>query len=497
MKQDLSGSQARNGAENQDYHSVSGVLKAVNIFLRLLALALILMAFFPDLNPARISGLINRNVSLFTSGTSYSSLTADSGRALLRGWVSEGAFRLVFFGSAAIVTGLISLVASACMSLGNLRYKRLGNLFLIGGGLLQLGGLMMILAAYRQFLGFPEQDRVSPMFPDAFFVFALLALLTLILGLILQLVLLPRAPAGMKFEMRTKYRLFLMFLPFAALSFVFAYLPLLGWRYAFFDYKPGGTLSAANYTGFKWFTYLFSQGATRADILRVMRNTLAMSGLGILTSWVPMALAIMLAEFRSRRFSRTIQTLITIPNFISWVLVYAVALAMFSTDGFVNGFLSVLGVTSSRNYLMGSESIWLKMLAWGMWKGVGWSAIIYVASISSIDPQLFEAATVDGAGRFQKIRYITVPSLLPTYSVLLLLSVASILSNGMEQYYVFRNAQNAASIEVLDLYVYTLGIENGIIPLSTVVGMMKTLISLVLLFVANNVSRLVRGERIV
>lgn len=128
---------------------------------------------------------------------------------------------------------------------------------------------------------------------------------------------------------------------------------------------------------------------------------------------------------------------------------------------------------------------------------MGWSAIIYVASISSIDPQLYEAATVDGAGRFQKVRYITVPSLLPTYSVLLLLSIASILSNGMEQYYVFRNAQNAASIEVLDLYVYTLGIENGIIPLSTVVGMMKTAISLVLLFVANNVSRLVRGESIV
>lgn len=470
---------------------------ALYILLRLLALAILLLAFLAFSNPARVSLLISKNLSLFSAGTSYASLVADAGRALLRGWVSPEAFNLLFWGSALTVLGILGLVACACLSLGNLRFARLGNWLLIAGSLLMVAGLLLVLSAYRQFAAFPETARVNAIFPTALPPLLALAVTALALGLLLQFGLLGPVPAGMKYEMHTRYRLFLMFLPFAALAFVFAYLPLVGWRYAFFDYKPGGTLDASNYAGFKWFSYLFAQGATRADILRVMRNTLAMSGLGILTSWVPMALAIMLAEFRSRRFSRAIQTLITIPNFISWVLVYAVALAMFSTDGFINGFLSILGISSSQNYLMGSGSIWLKMLAWGMWKGMGWSAIIYVASISSIDPQLFEAATVDGAGRFQKVRYITIPSLLPTYSVLLLLSVASILSNGMEQYYVFRNAQNAASIEVLDLYVYSLGIENGIIPLSTVVGMMKTIISLVLLFLANNISRLVRGESIV
>ena len=467
------------------------------IALRVLALLLVLSAFLPGLNPARVSGLINRNVSLFTTGTSYGALISDSGRALLRGWVDEAAFKALFAGSALTVLGILLIVACACLSLGNLRFRRLGSGLAVLGGLMQLSGLAVILMAYRQFLAFPEQERARAMFPEVFPLFAALALMTLLPALVLRLRLLPRVPEGMKYEMHSRYRLFLLFLPFAVLSFIFAYLPLLGWRYAFFDYKAGGALSAENYAGFKWFTFLLSEGATRADILHVMRNTLAMSGLGILTSWVPMALAIMLSEFRSRRFSRTIQTLITIPNFISWVLVYAVALAMFSTDGFVNGFLSLLGVSSSHNHLMGSGNVWLKMLLWGMWKGIGWSAIIYVASISSIDPQLFEAATVDGAGRFQKIRFITVPSLLPTYSVLLLLAIASILSNGMEQYYVFRNAQNSASIEVLDLYVYRLGIENGIIPLSTVVGMMKTLISLALLFTANSVSRLVRGDSIV
>ena len=141
--------------------------------------------------------------------------------------------------------------------------------------------------------------------------------------------------------------------------------------------------------------------------------------------------------------------------------------------------------------------MWLKMLAWGLWKGVGWSAIIYIASISGIDQQLYEAATVDGAGRFAKMWYITIPELIPTYMVLLLMSIANILSNGMEQYYVFSNSINKSSMEVLDLYVYNLGITNGLIPISTVIGMVKSVVSVILLFVANGVSKLVRGESIV
>ena len=141
--------------------------------------------------------------------------------------------------------------------------------------------------------------------------------------------------------------------------------------------------------------------------------------------------------------------------------------------------------------------MWLKMLAWGMWKGVGWSAIIYISGIAGIDQQLYEAATVDGAGRFQRMWHITLPGLLPTYTVMLIMSVAGILSNGMDQYLVFTNAENKYSLEVLDLYVYNLGIGNGNIPLSTVVGMTKSIISVVLLFAANKIAKAVRGENIV
>ena len=235
----------------------------------------------------------------------------------------------------------------------------------------------------------------------------------------------------------------------------------------------------------------------KKDILRVIKNTLAMSGLGILTSWVPMIFAIFLPEIKNNTFRRFVQTFTTISNFISWVLVYAIALAIFSTDGFINTFLKSVGNPVTTNYLMDSSHMWLKMLAWGMWKGLGWSAIIYIASISGIDQSLFEAATVDGAGRFQKMWYVTIPSLIPTYMVLLLMSVANILTNGMDQYLVFSNAKNSASIEVLDLYVYNLGIGSGLIPLSTVIGMVKSLISVILLFSANGISKAVRGESIV
>jgi putative aldouronate transport system permease protein len=298
--------------------------------------------------------------------------------------------------------------------------------------------------------------------------------------------------------MDSKFKLFLMFLPFALLAFVFCYLPLFGWRYAFFDYQAGDALTKDNFVGFKWFTYLFKNAATRRDIVRVLRNTLAMSGLGIITSWVPLAFAVLLTEIDNKKFRRFVQTFTTIPNFISWIIVYTIALAIFSTDGFINTFAMSMGwITTGTNYLMGDHGTWLKMLAWGLWKGTGWSAIIYIAGISGIDRQLYEAATVDGANRFQRIWNVTLPGLLPTYMVMLLMAVAGMLSNGLDQYLVFSNASNSKTMEVLDLYVYNLGIAGGSIPLSTVIGMAKSIVSVVLLFMANGISKLTRGESIV
>ncbi len=467
--------------------------------LRALVLLSVVFLFIPGINPARISELIGRNLSLFTCSISYSSLVADFGRAFKKEWVDPSTMKMLYFSSVIIGVGVVGIAANGCLSLGNNKLRRLGNKLSVVGAILGILGLVGIYIAYLQVASTSNPNKIGPLFQKGGYG-AFLVLYLVILGITIALqILLPKGLKEDKYEMETKYKLFLMLLPFIILTFVFSYLPLWGWRYAFFDYKPGDTLSSSNYVGFKWFTELFKNPATVKDIVRVLKNTLAMSGLGIATSWCAVVFAIFLSEIKSIRYRRFIQIFTTIPNFISWVLVYAIAFCIFSTDGFISSMLVNMGIwQEGTNMLMSGDHVWLKMLAWGMWKGLGWSAIIYIAAISGIDQQLYEAATVDGAGRFQKMWYITVPGLIPTYCVLLLMSIANVLSNGMEQYLVFKNATNMNSIQVLDLYIYTIGIVGkSAIPFTTVVGMMKSLISITLLFGANRISKMIRGESIV
>lgn len=482
---------------DQNKTSREMVSDKIYYLIRIAILLSVVFLFIPNVNPARISGIINKNMSLFTAGLSYSSLTDGFGRAIKKGWIMQSTLQLLYVSALVSCIGIIACASSACMSIGNMKFKKLGNLIAVIGGAIQMAGFAGIYMAYGQVAASERPDKVEPLFASGYWLFIGLAAFTLVLTAV-QIVLLAKSKKEEKFEVKTKYKLFLMFMPFIALVAVFSYLPLLGWRYAFFDYKVGDSLSMDKFVGLKWFAELFKNPATVRDIVNVLKNTLGMSALGILTSWVPMAFAIFLSEIKSMRFRRFVQTFTTIPNFISWVLVYAIAFCIFSTDGFVSSMMVNLGVWSEgQNLLMSGDHTWIKMWAWGMWKGVGWSAIIYIAAISGIDQQLYEAATVDGAGRFQKMWNITVPGLIPTFCVLLLMSVANILSNGMDQYLVFKNATNIDSIRVLDLYVYELGIGKGSIPLTTVVSMLKSVISVTLLFGANKVSKLVRGESIV
>lgn len=301
------------------------------------------------------------------------------------------------------------------------------------------------------------------------------------------------------FSQKSGFRLFLFSLPLLILVFVFAYLPLAGWIIAFFDYHPGVKLSDSTFVGLKYFTSIVSNPIQRQEILRVMTNTLGISFLGILFSPLPAVFALFLVEIKSNAFRKTVQTLTTLPNFISWVIVYSIAWAMLSVeDGFVNRLLIAMNVIDTPiNFLTATKHVWLTMTGYGIWKGLGWGAILYIASITSIDREQYEAAIVDGAGRFQSMWYITIPGILPTYFVLLLLAIANIINNGMEQYYIFMNPMNKNSIEVLDLYVYLKGLVGLNISYSTAVGILKSLISIILLFSANGLSKLVRKESIV
>ena len=466
-------------------------------FIRAAVLLSVIFLFVPALNPSRICGLINKNLSLFTSGVAYSTLTADFGRAFRKGWVEKSSIQMLYVSSLAVCLGIAANAASGCMSLGNIKFKKLGNLISLIGSIVELAGMVGIFMAYNQVAVTSKPKRVEPMFPGSFW-FVTVVFVLIFLASLIQIIMMSKQKAEEKFEMETKFRLLLMFLPFISLVAVFSYLPLWGWRYAFFDYKVGDTLSMDKFVGFKWFTELVKNPATVRDIINVLKNTLGMSFIGLATSWLPMAFAIFLCEMKNIKFRRFVQTFTTVPNFISWVLVYAIAFCIFSTDGFLSSLLVNLGIwQEGQNLLMNGSHTWLKMWLWGTWKGVGWSAIIYISAISGIDQQLYEAATVDGAGRFQKMWNITVPSLLPTFFVLFLMSVANILSNGMDQYLVFKNATNTTSIMVLDLYVYELGIGKGSIPLTTVVSMLKSVVSVLLLFGANRVSKTLRGESII
>jgi putative aldouronate transport system permease protein len=291
---------------------------------------------------------------------------------------------------------------------------------------------------------------------------------------------------------------FLYILPFLILLAVFAYLPLYGWIYAFYDYRPPIPLSNSQFVGFKWFASLVETQVKIDQIVQVLKNTFGISGLMLMFSWLPMIFAIFLNEIRAVRFRKTVQTLTTLPNFISWVLVYSIAFAMFSSEGMVNGLLRKLGaIDSPILFLQDSSHVWLTMWMWITWKTLGWAAIMYIAAITAIDESLYEAAKVDGATRMQVIWHVTLPSLLPTYFVLLVLQVANFLNNGLEQYFVFQNAFNKEYIQVLDLYVYNLAIGGGSYSVSVAISMMKSLISVALLFSVNQLSKWLRGEGVV
>lgn len=289
--------------------------------------------------------------------------------------------------------------------------------------------------------------------------------------------------------------LFFLALPFVIFVFAFSYVPLFGWIYGFFDYKPGFSLAQMDFVGLKNFVKLATDWK---DLSRVMRNTLVMSFLGILTSPLPMIFAILLNEIRRPIFKKVVQTTTTLPYFISWIIVFSLSFAIFSNDGMLANLHNLLGLSGTYATVLGNnEAVWGLQWGLGTWKGLGWSAILYIAAISGIDTELYEAAKVDGANRFQTILHVTMPGLVPTYFVLLLLSISSMLSNGFDQYFVFFNPLVADRIEVLDYYIYKVGILINDYSYSTVLGMLKTVVSVTLLFFANTLSKRVRGESII
>ena len=295
-----------------------------------------------------------------------------------------------------------------------------------------------------------------------------------------------------KFKLKPeRVRLTLLFVPFLILLIAFKYVPIVGWGLSLIRYKPGLQFWQCEFVGLDNFKLLFAQGAT---LLKVMRNTFALSGLSLLFFPVPMIFAILLSEIKSNRFKKYVQIFTTIPHFVSWIIIYSLAFALFSTEGVLNTILMNLGVIENPvNTLANKDIVWIFHSLLTLWKNIGWNAIIYFAAIAGIDSELYEAASIDGAGRFQKIRYITIPGLANTFFTLLLLHIASILDNGLDHYLAFYNSVVSDKILVLDLYTYRTGLVSGDYSYSTAISIMKTIVSLTLLFSANFASKKIRG----
>ena len=294
----------------------------------------------------------------------------------------------------------------------------------------------------------------------------------------------------------TKY--FFMAIPFMIFVFAFSYVPLVSWVYAFFDYKMGMRFfdfRGLDFVGLNNFAKLLKESG---ETLRVLRNTMVMSALNLLFSPLPVIFAILLNEIRINRFRKFIQTTTTLPHFISWVVVYGIAFSMFSMNGLVNSILGILNIPVSDVGILGNNDIaWFFQLGIGVWKSLGWSAIIYMAAIAGIDCELYDAVKIDGANKFGAIWHVTLPGIAPTFLVLLLLSVSNILNNGFDQYFVFYNSMVADKVEVLDYYVYKVGFLIGDYSYSIALGMLKTFVSITLLFSVNFVSKRIRGEALV
>ena len=291
-----------------------------------------------------------------------------------------------------------------------------------------------------------------------------------------------------------KITLLCMTIPSVLFILVFSYFPISGWIYSFFDYRIGYKLSKCEFVGLDNFIYAFGD----PYIITVILNTLIISILGLLGLPLAGMIAILLSEVRGKKFKKTVQTAITIPNFISWSIIYSIMFSLFSNDGLLTTL--VRGMSGNRDstvtLLTNPGTAKLFMVLTNIWKTVGYNSIIFFAAVTGIDSQLYDAAAVDGAGRWQKILHITIPGILPTFITLLIISVGAILNNGFEQYYVFVNPMIQKNIEVLDYYVYRIGMLNNDIPASTAVSMIKTFISVVLVFGVNKLSKKTLGQSI-
>ncbi|ALS27858.1 protein lplB [Paenibacillus sp. 32O-W] len=286
-----------------------------------------------------------------------------------------------------------------------------------------------------------------------------------------------------------KQKILLCFsIPFVIWAIVFCYAPIWGWIMAFQDYNPGKGIMGSAWVGFKHFQTFFQDEM----LFALLRNTLAISVLNIVFGTLgAVILALLLNEVKGVFFKRTVQTVSYLPHFISYVVVANLFLTLLSpSDGLVNRMLMKLGIIDEPIFFFAEPHLfWILVVGINVWKSIGWDAIIYIAAMSAVDTELYDAASVDGAGRLRKMWHITLPCIRPTIVVLLILSVSGILNAGFDPSYLLGNPMVREYSEVIDTYVYRMGLGNAMYSFATAVGLFRLVVSLVLLFIVNHIAK--------
>ncbi|MCJ8011991.1 ABC transporter permease subunit [Paenibacillus sp. KQZ6P-2] len=295
-----------------------------------------------------------------------------------------------------------------------------------------------------------------------------------------------------KFKSVDSWVLLLIALPGLAFFLVFKYIPIAGNVIAFQDYNMFKGVLHSEWAGFKHFEFMF----THPEFMIIFKNSLKLGLYSIIFGFpAPLLLALLLNEIRLRWFMRTTQTLLYLPHFLSWVIVGGIFTELLSLNGPLNQIITNYGgeavsFLTEPKYFMGI------ITSLGIWKEVGWSMIIYLAAMTSINPNLYEAAMMDGAGRFKMAWHITLPSLMPTIVVLMLLRIGHLLDANVEQVLFFLNPLVREVGEVFDTYVYRVGLMGGQYSYTTAIGMFKAVIGIILVVSLNKISRKTTGESI-
>jgi len=287
--------------------------------------------------------------------------------------------------------------------------------------------------------------------------------------------------------------LFFMVIPLMIYVFIFSYLPLKGWAMAFQFFRPGRKVQ--QWVGFDQFKFLFSDQA----FFRIMRNTLGMSVINLVFGFVfAIFLALMLNEITQKLFKRVVQTISYLPYFLSWVIACSMIAEFLSANGTLNILMQGLGIFKEPNIILGNPKYSWWVVAWAnVWKSVGWNTIIYLAAITSIDPELYESAELDGAGRFAKMWHITLPGIKSTILALVIMNIGWILNAGFEVQYLLSNGLTKNAIDTIDVFVVRYGMEQRNYSLATTLGIFKTVVSIVLIAGANQLSRRFAKESLV